>query len=219
LNGYEHHLFLAFYHFCRLMSASRRPAPGHTSTDEATPVPLPVAAMDVEVFERYIMRTLTSLHRIAAKIAIDLHPNGAGVGGGGGVSTVAVLGEDDVTLRSLWTLVRRTTRRIERLRVMQYVLQLKYASLESQLKQAELLMEAAEASPSATFSPSACSPGGGAATEAPRHSAATTTSNRSTAVMTLRGDVFMVEALATKVRSSIEEFQLMETDWMQRLCH
>lgn len=95
---------------------------------------LPVETMDVEVFERFIMRVLTSLHRLVAKVSLDMDIGGTGSGRQPRKC-------DDVTTRFLWTLVRRITKRIERLRVMIPVLEEKQVVLQRAMRRADAVKD------------------------------------------------------------------------------
>lgn len=113
--------------FVRSPSRNESPMPSsstHASAlnDKALFV-LPVDTMDVEVFERYIMKVLTSLHRLAGKISYDI--DAAGVG----KKTALTTTDNSANATVLWTLVRRVTRRIEKLRAMEEVLEMKRKSL------------------------------------------------------------------------------------------
>ncbi len=73
---------------------------------------LDIGAIDCEVFERLIMRILTSLRRLYHKISFELDSIESGRQGGG--SRDGRCGNDQRCY--MWTLTRRVTRRNEKLR-------------------------------------------------------------------------------------------------------
>ena len=78
---------------------------------------LDVEAIDCEVFERLIMRILTSLRRLYHKISYELDQSEMGRRG-----AFSQANASDDQRSYLWTLTRRVTRRIEKLRALLDVL-------------------------------------------------------------------------------------------------
>ncbi len=87
----------------------------HEPGSPSLPEELDVAAIDCEVFERLIMRILTSLRRLYHKISYELDSSEAG-------RKCPSHGASDDHRSYLWTLMRRVTRRIEKLRALLDVL-------------------------------------------------------------------------------------------------
>lgn len=190
---------------------------------------LPIATMDVEVFERYIMRLLTSLHRLALKL------RGAAAGN---ASTTATSANDATTLKSLtptklalgsrggaaalvaaqqWTFVRRVTRRIEKLCVMAPILERKRDLLNKALNE-DSRAAVAQNSSSRTRDRRSTVSIAGAAAAAAGGGDGTSGSTDWLKQSRLQSDLLLVEALITKVQSSVDDFQRFETDAMAALC-
>lgn len=152
---------------------------------------LPIGVMVVDVFERYIMRVLTSLHRLVGKMVA------ADVDVGGTVSTMAswrpARPRSDATVRWLWKILRRITRRIERLRAMAPLLALKHASLVNRV--------GASSASGRTLAFN----GGSGNTNGAGPSAA------------LQSDIFLVEALMTKLETSVATFEEVEAAVLRQL--
>lgn len=143
---------------------------------------LPIDTMDVEVFERYIMRVLTSLHRLVGKMSSEL-------GGSSGQRPAGLSDAEVTTATYAWTLVRRVTKRIEKLSIMGPILEQKRAVLLSRI---------------AVLDDKGC--GGG------RPSSQDAAQNQK-----IQSELLLVEALITKVNSSVCAFKDIETATMSAL--
>jgi hypothetical protein len=189
----------------------------------ATPAPLelPIGAMDVEVFERFIMRVLTSLHRLVAKMHSEIAEghalHNAGGGSSGGSTTIHSPGGLETTSAAYaWTLVRRVTKRIEKLSIMEPVLEQKRAFLLA--RTAELESRAA-ASADAVVSQSGGKEVGGRNMLAAAAAAQILHfgGQDATHYQRVQSELLLVEALITKVHGSVETFQEVETKMMAQL--
>lgn len=81
---------------------------------------LDFSSMDVEVFERRILSLVTGLRRLRMKIHAEL-----GIQSTGKSSSFAALSATKEEQSYMWTLVRRVTRRIEKLRLLHELLEKK----------------------------------------------------------------------------------------------
>ncbi|CUE67931.1 Hypothetical protein, putative [Bodo saltans] len=176
--------------------------------------------MDVEVFERFIMRVLTSLHRLVAKMHSEiaeghaLHNNG---GGGSSNTTMYSPGGLETTSAAYaWTLVRRVTKRIEKLSIMEPVLE---------QKRAFLLARTAELESRAAASVTAGQPGSNINNNGQLSSATAAAAAQilhfggqdATHYQRVQSELLLVEALITKVHGSVEMFKEVETKMMAQL--
>jgi hypothetical protein len=187
----------------------------------AAPLELPIGAMDVEVFERFIMRVLTSLHRLVAKMHSEIAEghalHNAGGGSSGGSTTMHSPGGLETTSAAYaWTLVRRVTKRIEKLSIMEPVLEQKRAFLLA--RTAELESRAA-ASADAVVSQSGGKEAGGRNMSAAAAAAQILHfgGQDATHYQRVQSELLLVEALITKVHGSVETFQEVETKMMAQL--
>ena len=143
---------------------------------------LPIADMDVEVLERYIARVLTTLHRLVIKIDFEMDLQG--------VRHRRELTDERRT--SLWSLLRRVTRRVERLRCMGDIIGEKLSALGKEKR--HLAQQRVECKSERLW-----------AFLAKKLNA-------------LEGDVCLAEALQSKIIQSIERFERTELLLLTTLC-
>lgn len=190
-------------------------SPGVQQPIEAIAAPqleLPISAMDVEVFERFIMRVLTSLHRLVAKMHTEI---AEGSSNSNSSSTMLSPGGLETTSAAYaWTLVRRVTKRIEKLSIMEPVLEQKRAFLLARTVELE---HRAAASAVATAANNGSTTVSAAAAAAAASQILHFGGQDATHYQRVQSELLLVEALMTKVRSSVDTFRGVETSMMAQL--